>query len=72
MTCGGPLDDAIEAEQVRKTVTIVFSDLVNSTALGEHLDPEAVAELLTTYFGAMRVIIERHGGTVEQVPSAMP
>jgi class 3 adenylate cyclase len=50
----------------RKTITVLFSDLVESTALAERLDPEALTELLSGYFGAMRAIIERHGGTVEK------
>ena len=50
----------------RKTVTVLFSDLVDSTAIAESIDPEALAELLRDYFGAMRTVIERHGGTVEK------
>ena len=50
----------------RKTVTVLFSDLVDSTAMAEAIDPEALAELLSGYFTAMRTIIERHGGSVEK------
>jgi class 3 adenylate cyclase len=32
---------------VRKTVTIVFSDVVGSTPLGELLDPESLREVVT-------------------------
>ena len=52
--------------QVRKTVTIVFADLAGSTAVGERLDPEALRDLHTRYFAAMRRPLERHGGTVEK------
>ena len=52
--------------QVRKTVTIVFADLAGSTAVGELLDPEALSDLQTRYFAAMRRALERHGGTVEK------
>jgi class 3 adenylate cyclase/tetratricopeptide (TPR) repeat protein len=52
--------------QVRKTVTIVFADLAGSTAVGERLDPEALRDLQTRYFDAMRRALERHGGTVEK------
>ena len=52
--------------QVRKTVTIVFADLAGSTALGERLDPEALRDVQTRYFEAMRGPLERHGGTVEK------
>lgn len=50
----------------RKTVTILFSDLVESTALAETLDPEELGELLSTYFASMRSTIERYGGRVEK------
>src|SRR5436305_13088490 len=51
---------------VRKTVTIVFADLAGSTGLGERLDPEALRDVQTRYFEAMRAPLERHGGTVEK------
>ena len=51
---------------VRKTVTIVFSDLVDSSRLSRQLDPEAHRNLLARYFGAMRDVVERHGGIVEK------
>src|SRR5918912_2264114 len=54
------------AAQVRKTVTIVFADLAGSTDVGERLDPEALRDLQTRYFAAMRRALERHGGTVEK------
>ena len=38
--CAAPLVAAPPEAQVRKTVTIVFCDLVGSTAMGETLDPE--------------------------------
>ena len=47
-------------------MTVVFSDLVDSTALGERLDPEALREVLDRYFDEMRSALERHGGTVEK------
>ena len=51
---------------VRKTVTIVFSDLVDSSRLSRQLDPEAHRNLLARYFGAMQDVVERHGGIVEK------
>jgi DNA-binding SARP family transcriptional activator len=50
----------------RKTVTVLFSDLVESTALGEQLDPEVLHGVLSRYFEAMLAVLERHGGTVEK------
>ena len=51
--CGTPLEAAPEKREVRKNVTVVFSDVVGSTALGERLDPEALRRLLTGYFEEM-------------------
>ncbi|MGN6429309.1 MAG: ATP-binding protein [Gaiellaceae bacterium] len=47
-------------------MTIVFSDLKGSTAMGEKLDSEAVREVMTRYFDEMRAALERHGGLVEK------
>src|SRR4051794_12473947 len=52
--------------EVRKNVTVLFADLVDSTRLGEQLDPEAHRRLMSRYFDAMRSVIERHGGIVEK------
>jgi class 3 adenylate cyclase/tetratricopeptide (TPR) repeat protein len=54
------------AQEARKTVTILFCDLVGSTSLGERLDSESLREVMDRYFAAMRGAIERHGGTVEK------
>jgi class 3 adenylate cyclase/tetratricopeptide (TPR) repeat protein len=64
--CGTPLAPALPAQEVRKTVTIVFSDLKGSTAMAEKLDSEAVREVMSRYFDEMRDALERHGGTVEK------
>ncbi len=50
----------------RKVVTVVFTDVSGSTALGEELDPESLRHLMTRYFGATNAVLERHGGTVEK------
>jgi class 3 adenylate cyclase/tetratricopeptide (TPR) repeat protein len=57
-----PTDDA--GGETRKTVTVVFCDLVGSTQLGESLDPEVLRRLLEQFFAAMRDVLERHGGSV--------
>jgi len=64
--CGTLLAPTSAAAEVRKTVTILFSDLKGSTALGETLDSEALREVMSRYFDAMRAEIERHGGLVEK------
>jgi class 3 adenylate cyclase len=46
--CGADLEtDA--APGVRKTVTVLFCDLVGSTALGERSDPEVLLEIMVGY-----------------------
>src|SRR5437764_4489379 len=50
----------------RKVVTVLFCDVVGSTALGESADPEALQALLATYFERMKRIVESHGGSVEK------
>ena len=47
-------------------MTILFCDVVGSTALGESTDPEALRARMRDYFRDLRAIIERHGGTVEK------
>src|SRR3954470_14531906 len=65
--CGAPLvtEGAAGAEE-RKTVTIVFVDLVGFTAQAERLDPEDVRRVLAPYHARLRSELERHGGTVEK------
>ncbi|MGH3041439.1 MAG: adenylate/guanylate cyclase domain-containing protein, partial [Gaiellaceae bacterium] len=47
-------------------VTVVFSDLVESTSLADALDTEVVREVLARYFEEMRSVLDAHGGTVEK------
>jgi len=54
------------APDVRKIVTILFADLVDSSRLGLALDPEAFRALLGRYFGEMSAVVGRHGGVVEK------
>jgi class 3 adenylate cyclase len=65
--CGTPLAAPTHpSREVRKTVTILFADVTESTALGERLDPESLRTVMGRYFGAMKQVVERHGGTVEK------
>jgi class 3 adenylate cyclase/tetratricopeptide (TPR) repeat protein len=66
MACGASLVPATAPREQRKTVTIVFCDVMGSTALGERLDPEALRRVMARYFDEMKASIERHGGTVEK------
>ncbi len=50
----------------RRLVTVLFADLVGFTTLSEGRDPEAVRELLSTYFDLATDVIKRYGGSVEK------
>ena len=52
--------------ETRKIVTVVFTDLEGSTALGEELDPESLRQLMTRYFQEMSAVLQRYGGTSEK------
>ncbi|HEU5263783.1 MAG TPA: adenylate/guanylate cyclase domain-containing protein, partial [Gaiellaceae bacterium] len=65
--CATPLDAGPTARrEERKVVTVVFADLVGSTARAERLDPEDVRAILAPYHDRLRHELERHGGTVEK------
>src|SRR5215207_7893492 len=53
-------------QEVRKIVSVVFSDVAGSTALAEQLDPEALSRAMTRYFQVARQVHGRHGGVVEK------
>jgi DNA-binding SARP family transcriptional activator len=50
----------------RRTVTVLFADIVGSTELSAQLDPEVLRSVMTRYFDAVRTIVDRHGGVVEK------
>ena len=54
------------AMQFRRLVTILFADVVESMALAEALDPEALGRVLQRYFETVSAAITRHGGSVEK------
>jgi class 3 adenylate cyclase/tetratricopeptide (TPR) repeat protein len=53
-------------QEQRKVVSVLFCDVVGSTALGETTDPEALRKVLARYFERMKETVEFHGGTVEK------
>jgi class 3 adenylate cyclase/ketosteroid isomerase-like protein len=66
--CGAPLGAAgAPAAEARKVVTIVFADLIGSTALHERLDAESARRLMDRYHRSMGAVVESHGGTVMQL-----
>src|SRR4051794_36546042 len=61
----GPTATAGGAE--RRLVSVLFVDLVGSTAIAEAKDPESVRELLGDWFETARAVIDRYGGAGEEV-----
>ncbi|MFN2587119.1 MAG: AAA family ATPase [Actinomycetota bacterium] len=61
--CGASLVDVAPA---LKTVTVLFTDIVDSTLLGERLDPETLHAVMLEYFDVMRGVVGRYGGSVEK------
>jgi ATP/maltotriose-dependent transcriptional regulator MalT len=59
--CGTELAPAPPPQQVRKTVSVVFCDLVGSTSLGERVDSESLREVLNRDFAASYGALEAMG-----------
>lgn len=55
---GGPTE--------RRQVTVMFTDLVDSTAMASELDPEDVRDILEAYQRRVEEVITQHGGFVSQ------
>jgi class 3 adenylate cyclase len=67
LNCGSQLPAAGAASRpARKTVTVVFTDLAGSVALGRRLDPESLAVVMARWFDHLRAVLERHGGRVQK------
>src|SRR5436190_19026750 len=64
-SCGAPVGSAFVAEE-RKLVSVLFVDVVGSTARADGADPEDVRDRNQLYYREVRGRIERHGGTVEK------
>src|SRR3954447_11743610 len=64
LACGRPLTEPAPAREVRRTVTVVFADLVGFTALGERLDQEALRRVMDRFYDEMRAAVESAGGTL--------
>ena len=63
--CAAPIEPITPGEE-RKLVTVLFADLVGSTALADALDPERTRAMLDRFYHAMAAEIEGAGGTVEK------
>jgi class 3 adenylate cyclase len=67
LACGTPLPARQAAVRpARKTVTVVFTDVAESSGLGARLDPESLSLLMASWFDHLRALFERHGGRVQK------
>jgi predicted ATPase/class 3 adenylate cyclase len=66
LACGSPMAAPEPAAEERKLITVLFCDIVGSTATAEQLDPEDVRARLAPYYTRLRSELERYGGTVEK------
>jgi class 3 adenylate cyclase len=55
-----------EPRETRRNVSVLFVDIVGSTAIAERLDPEALRILLDAYFERCSRAVQEHGGIVEK------
>src|SRR5918994_4602908 len=67
LNCGTPLKRARPVEGERKFVTVLFADVVDSTGMGERLDPEQVIEIMNGAFAFLNVAVARYDGTVARL-----
>jgi class 3 adenylate cyclase/tetratricopeptide (TPR) repeat protein len=66
LACAAPLAPPAPTTEERKLVTVLFTDIVGSTAKAENMDPEDVRARLAPYYVRLRAELERFGGTVEK------
>ncbi len=50
--------------ETRKVITVLFADLVSSTALTQQLDPEDARRVVAEFYALARAHVERYGGQV--------
>jgi class 3 adenylate cyclase len=63
--CGGRLEPApTHSEAGRRQLTVLFADLVGSTALATRLDPEDMRAVFSAYHRTCAQVIERYDGHV--------
>jgi adenylate cyclase len=59
--------DGLKLGGEKRTVTILMSDLRGFTALAERLEATEVVSLLNHYLSAMVEVIQRNGGTIDEI-----
>ncbi len=61
-----PIDKRATPEGERRQLTVMFCDLVDSTALSARLDPEQLRDVVRAYQSACAQIVERFEGHIAQ------
>jgi class 3 adenylate cyclase/tetratricopeptide (TPR) repeat protein len=64
--CGAELEPSTSRREERKVLTVLYADVVGSTARADGVDPEDVRAVLAPYHARVRAELERFGGTVEK------
>src|SRR4051812_14968170 len=67
LECGSPMGAATApppSRESRRTVTVVFADMVGFTRLGESLDEESLRRVMDRFYAEMRQAIEGQSGTL--------
>jgi class 3 adenylate cyclase/tetratricopeptide (TPR) repeat protein len=67
LNCGTQLGAQVRVEGERKYVTVLFADVVDSTGLGERLDPEQVAEIMNGAFAFLNASVKKYDGTIARL-----
>jgi class 3 adenylate cyclase/tetratricopeptide (TPR) repeat protein len=68
--CGARAANLVETaleDETLKIITVLFADVVGSTAQAEGMHPEEIRELMTDFFEVMSKEIRAHGGIVERI-----
>src|SRR5919108_5422698 len=67
LACGTALPPPeVAVRPARKTVTVVFTDVAESSGLGARLDPESLSLVMARWFDHLKALFERHGGRVQK------
>jgi class 3 adenylate cyclase len=64
--CGARVEQIAGPHEERKVLTVLFVDLVGSTAQADGQDPEDVRAMLVPFYEGLRADVERFGGRVEK------
>ena len=65
-SCGAPLGEVVPPREERKLVSVLFVDLVGSTARADKADPEDVRDVLQLYHREAKQCVEQYGGVLEK------